>query len=224
MQNPEICATPLHVCRFRVTRLDSDGAVATGPNNAYVSDNLISVGVNPNVEIGLESSLIGGCGCIVATRKDPDRLKRFDFTINNAALEPAMLEMMLGGDLISDTSTEPVPIGLWYPDQIGCEFVPVWVAVEFWADAWDGDAADPDWPYIHFIYPRMTWQEGPRTHGNEFTQPVINGFTRSNASWGLGPYGDLPEAVPTGAPGGWFYTSEIPPAAECGYQTAASAA
>jgi hypothetical protein len=223
-QAPEICAIPLHVCRFRVTRLNADGSIQYGPNNVYVSDNLISVQRNPNVEIGLESSLVGGCGCIVATRKDPDRLKRFDFQINQGALEPAMLEMMLGADLISDASDSPVPIGIWYPDQIGCTFTPVWVAIEFWADAWVGDSADPDWPYIHFLYPRTSWQEGTITSGNDFSPPVINGFTKSNALWGEGPYGDQPEAVPTGAPGGWWYDTTTPPAAECGYQTVATPA
>lgn len=219
-QAPEICATPLHVCRFRVTRLNTDGSPAAGPNNVYVSDNLVSVGISPNIEVGQESSLIGGCGCIVVTRKDPDRLKRFDFQINASALEPAMLEMMLGADLINDTSDLPVPIGVWYPEQLGCDATPPPpVCVEFWADAWVDDAQDPDWPYVHFIYPRTFWQMGELPLGNEFTQTVVNGFSRTNSLWGTGIHGDLPEAVPAGAPGGWFYDAAVPPSAECGYQT-----
>lgn len=222
-QKPEICAIPLHVCRFRVTRLDTDGSVAAGPDNAYVSDNLVTVALNPNIEVGVEESLVGGCGCIVATRKDPDRLKRFDFTINASALEPAMLEMMLGADLIEDDSDVPVPIGVWFPDQIGCDATPPPpVAVEFWADAWVDDYQDPDWPYIHWIWPRTFWQLAPTSLGNQFTQPAISGFSRSNPEWGLGPYGDQTEEVPVGAPGGFFYTDLVPPTAECGYQTAAS--
>lgn len=219
MQNPEICATPLHVCRFRATRLNADGSVAAGPDNVYVSDNMISIQRSPNILTGLESDLISGCGCIVATRKDPDRLRRYDFVINQSALEPALLEMMLGAELIEDTSTLPVPIGVWHPNQIGCEFVPTYLAIEFWVDAWNLDAPDPDWPYIHFLYPRTTWQEGPQTYANEFTQPVVNGFTRSNAEWGEGPYGDMPEAIPDDVPGGWWYDQAAPPTAECGYQT-----
>jgi hypothetical protein len=219
MQNPEICAIPLHVCRFRVTRLNADGSVADGPDNSYVSDDLITVQMNPNILAGLETDLVGGCGCIVATRKDPDRLKRFDFVVNSGALEPALLEMMLGADLIEDGSTSPVPIGIWYPDQRDCAFQPTPVAVEFWADAWVDDAADPDWPYIHFLFPRTFWQMGNLQLGNDFAQPVVNGFSRSNPSWGDGPYGDQPEAIPTGAPGGFWYSAEAQPTAECGYQT-----
>jgi len=55
--------------------------------------------------------------------------------------------------------------------------------------------------------------------GNDFAQPVVNGFSRTNASWGDGPYGDMPEAIPTDAPGGFWYSSVAQPAAECGYQT-----
>lgn len=222
MQNPEICAIPLHVCRFRVTRLNADGSVAAGPDNSYVSDDLMTVQMNPNILVGLETDLIGGCGCIVATRKDPDRLRRFDFVINSAALEPALLEMMIGATLIEDTSTIPVPIGIWYPDQLGCAFTPQAVAVEFWADAWVNDAADPDWPYIHFLFPRTFWQIGNMQLGNDFAQPVVNGFSRSNPSWDDGPYGDQPEAIPDGAPGGFWYQSAAQPEAECGYQTTAT--
>lgn len=219
MQNPEICAVPLHVCRIRVTRLAADGSVAAGPNNVYVSDEIVTVGKNPNLETGQESNLVNGCGCIVATRKDPDRLKRYDFTMNQSALEPALQEMMVGATVILDESTDPVPIGNWHPNQIGCDFEPSYVAFEFWVDAWVDDAPSVDWPYIHFLYPRMSWQEGNQTYGNEFTQPVLNGFTRSNDSWGEGVHGDQPEAVPTGVPGGWWYEDSVLPTAECGYQT-----
>lgn len=222
MQNPEICAIPLHVCRFRVTRLNADGSVAAGPDNSYVSDDLITVQMNPNVVAGQETDLIGGCGCIVATRKDPDRLKRFDFVINSGALEPALLEMMIGATVIEDASTSPVPIGVWYPDQIDCAFEPSAVAVEFWADAWVNDAPDSDWPYIHFLFPRTYWQMGNLQLGNDFSQPVVNGFSRSNAEWGEGPYGDQPEAIPTGVPGGFWYDQAAQPTAECGYQTTAT--
>jgi len=218
-QAPEICAIPLHVCRFRATRLNADGSVAEGPDNVYVSDDLITVNINPSILVGLETDLIGGCGCIVATRKDPDRLRRMDFSINNGALEPALMEMMIGADLIEDASPSPVPIGFWYPDQVGCSFVPSAVAVEFWADAWVLDAADPDWPYIHFLFPRTFWQIGPTTLGNDFAQPVVNGFSRSNPEWGVGPHDGQPEAVPAGSPGGVWYDTLDMPTAECGYQT-----
>lgn len=219
MQNPEICAIPLHVCRFRVTRLNADGTVAAGPDNSYVSDDLITVQMNPNILQGLETDLVGGCGCIVATRKDPDRLKRFDFVVNSGALEPALLEMLIGADIIEDTSTSPVPIGVWYPDQRDCSFVPTSVAVEFWADAWVDDAPDVDWPYIHFLFPRTSWQMGSMQLGNDFAQTVVNGFSRSNASWGDGPYGDQPEVIPVGAPGGFWYSQAAQPTSACGYAT-----
>jgi hypothetical protein len=205
-----------------VTRLNADGSPAAGPNNAYVSDEIVTVGRNPNLETGQESNLINGCGCIVATRKDPDRLKRYDFVINQSALEPALQEMMLGATIILDESSEPVPIGVWHPNQIGCAFEPSYVAFEFWVDAWVNDAPDSTFPYIHFLSPRMNWQEGNQTYGNEFTQPTLAGFTRSNPEWGEGIWGDMPEAVPTDVPGGWWYATEVLPTAECGYQTQAT--
>lgn len=218
MQNPEICAVPLHVCRIRVTRLAADGSVAAGPNNVYVSDEIVTVGRNPNLETGQESNLVNGCGCIVATRKDPDRRKRYDFTMAQSALEPALQEMLLGDTVILDESTEPVPIGVWHSSHIGCDFEPSYVAFEFWVDAWVDDAPSSDFPYIHFLYPRVNWVEANQTYGNEFTQPGVNGFSRTNEAW-TDVHGDMPETMPEGALGGWWYEDSVLPTAECGYQT-----
>ena len=111
-QNPVVCGVSVLVCRTRVTLLDDDGSVAAGPNNSYVTDNPIRVTVTPVIEAGKDTTLKGGCDCIIASYKGPDLLKRFDLEFDIATIEPAMLSLMLGATLISDTSDTPVPIGV----------------------------------------------------------------------------------------------------------------
>lgn len=218
-QAPEVCGVSLHVCRVRVTRLDSVGSVAPEPNNSYVSDKPISVQLTPTIETGTDTTLKGGCDCIVATYQGPDLLKGFELEFAKAAVEPAMEEMMLGATVILDESTVPVPIGLWHPGPLDCAEVQSACAFEFWTDVWEGSGQNADWPYIHHVYPYTTWQMGQQSYENDFAQPTLSGKARANSAWGAGPYGDQPEAIPTNSPGGFFYQTEAMPDAECGYDS-----
>lgn len=217
-QNPVVCGVSVLVCRTRVTLLDDDGSVAAGPNNSYVTDNPIRVTVTPVIEAGKDTTLKGGCDCIIASYKGPDLLKRFDLEFGIATIEPAMLSLMLGATLISDLSDVPVPIGVWWPAQVGCDLdPPPNVGFEFWTKVWDGDAQNATWQFVHHVYPFTNWQIGPQTYEDDFAQPTLTATCRSNTLWGHGPYGDQDDGIPGNAPGGFFYTQDALPAAACGY-------
>ena len=103
-----------------------------------------------------------------------DKLKRFEFEINIAALEPAMIAMMVGGTIINDGIYD---VGVAWPSALECGDVEPVVALEFWTDHWNGDAQDPDYPYIHHVYPQTRWQIGQQQYQNDFAQPVLTGFS-----------------------------------------------
>lgn len=210
-----VCPTILHFCVVRATRLDSVGAVAAGPDNSYVSDNPVSLQMTPNVSAGEDRELKGGCGCIVAQAKDPDRFKRWDLELTMAALEPGLMEMLLGVSLISDGAD---PIGINGVDQSDCGFTPSLVAFEGWADAYDGDAPDPVRPYVYVAFPATSWQMGQMTLQNDFATPPFTGFSRKNSSWGNGPYDDtgITDTIDQWA---ISQTDQPPPTAACGYAT-----
>jgi hypothetical protein len=206
------CLASIHLCRIRVTRLDALGNPAAGPNNFYVSDKPISIGVTPVVSQGSDTELRGGCDCIIAQRKGNDLLKRFTLQLDLGVLEPALIEMLTGGDAIIAGG---VPIGVWWPSGISCSDAQAQpnVCVEGWQDAWADDQQDATLPYVHWIWPSVRWQIGPHTLQNDFNQPQLNGETRANSQWGTGPFGDLPEAA--GPLGGWFFEATVPPTADC---------
>lgn len=210
-----ICDAALHLCRIRVTRLDSLGNPTAGPNNVYVSDTPLMLQVKPQIQAGDDKTVVGGCDCIVAQYRGYDKLKYFNLELDLALLEPALLEMLLGADAILDGADV---IGNWWPSQLSCsDATQPNVCIEGWQDAWDDDHADSATPYIHWVWPSSYWQISDHTLQNDFTQPKLTAFTRANPNWGLGIYGDLPEAA--GPLGGWFYTADVPPTASCGYQT-----
>lgn len=219
------CGISLGVCRLRVTLLDSTGCVASAADNSYVLSDLVSVQVTPNVETGTDTTLIGGCGCKIASYKAPDTIKRYDLTLTTPTKSAALEGLLTGGDVLYDDSTTPVPVGYAFPVALGCEEEVAPVAIEFWTKNWVDDAQDPDLPWIHWVFPQSLWSPGGFTVNNDFSQPDFTGFSRTNACWGDGPYGDGPEAIYGASAfsietGGWFYTPTDPPAAsDCNYDT-----
>lgn len=210
-----ICAGTLHLCRLRVTRLDSLGNVEPGPNNYYVTDHPIQLAVTPMIEAGVDRTLVGGCDCIDMYYHGYDKLKGFTFTLDQARFEPELLEIMTGASLISQGGSGA---GNWWRAQTDCsEAVQPNIAVEGWQDTWEDDhPAAPAIRYTHWVWPSSFWQIAAHTLGNDFTQPQLTGFSRANPYWGLGPYGDFPEAAEV--LGGYFRTDQIPTAL-CDYQT-----
>ncbi len=213
------CLAAIHLCRIRVTRLDSVGNPEPGPDNSYVSDSPIQLAVTPQIQAGEDRTLVGGCDCIVAQYRGYDKLKYFTLELDLGKVEPGLKEMLLGADAILDGSGL-YPIGNWWPAEqlFDCSTTPSPnVAFEAWQDAWEDDhqAASP-YRYIHWIWPSSYWQIAAHTLANDFFQPKLTAFTRGNTAWQEGPYHDLPEAAE--ANGGYFYTDDIPDA-ECGYQS-----
>lgn len=220
-QNTILCATPLHICRLRITRLNSDGTIAAGPNNSIVSDSMIDLTWNPVIIAGDERDLMGGCDCLLATFKGRDKHKRFDLALHNGKLDFTALEMMTGSALITDTSTLPVPIGVQFPTNqvIGCSVARPFVAIEAWAEMIDGDhvPSNAAFRYARIVFPMSEWRWDNNTMQNDYQPTALAGFTRSNPNW-HDPYTDMPFGRTIGAGGGAILDSAIP-TASCGYSS-----
>lgn len=214
------CGVPLGLCALRITRLISTtGCVAPSPDNSFVTTELISLQLTPVIEAGADTTLTGGCDCVIASYRGIDKLKRFEFTITNPKLSPALYEMMIGGGIINDGA---IPVGTTWPAELACGDSQDAVAIEFWVKHWNGSSQDATYPWIHHVYPQSYWQIGQQQFQNDFAQPTLTGFTRSNGCWGDGPYGDGPEAeygVQIDiSDGGFYYTATNPPAdTDCDY-------
>lgn len=207
------CPSIVDFCRMRVTRLDDVGNVQGTTDNSWVTDKTIQMQISPEIEQGQERILKGCGGCIIATSRQQDRLKRWGLTLNLGALEPGLKEMLLGVDVITDAGE---PIGINGVSQLACDFEPQLVAIEAWANLVVEDAPDPVYPYAYFVWPATFWQFGQNTIGQDFWQPTLQGFSRSNPQWATGPYDDLGVSFSVEH---WaiVQVSEAPPDATCGY-------
>jgi hypothetical protein len=220
------CGISLGVCRLRITKLDSTGCVISEADNSIVIGDLVSVTATPNIETGVDLSLIGGCGCKIASYKAPDTLKYFDLTLTVPIKSPGLESLLFDSGVLMDDSTIPVPVGISFPTALGCDEEQRPVAIEFWTKHWVNDTQDSDLPWLHWVFPMSLWSPGTETVNNDFSQPDFAGFSRTNTCWGDGPYGDGPEATygPSSfsiETGGWFYTPTDPPDANCDLATVA---
>jgi hypothetical protein len=209
------CLAAIHLCRVRATRLNPDGTPMSGANNVYVSDSPIQLAVTPVYEAGKDSTLVGGCDCIIATYRGFDKLKRFDFELDFGRMEWGLFELMTGSSAIMSAGDI---IGTWFNENaFDCSVAAQPnVCLEGWQTGWADDRQDTTWPYVHWIWPSTYWSFGADTLQNDFNQPKLTGFSRGNSAWGTGIFGDQPEASPP--LGGGFLSTSIPDAA-CGYQT-----
>ncbi len=159
-------AASIHAQRMRITRLDSDGTEAAGATASYVTSDVIQVAINPEVTEGEEREVISGGDAVCVSYKGATKLKRFSLELQGCKVDPYLFELLLGAPFVLDGANK---IGISFPDQNSTSFSPQQVMVEFWSDAWNGDAPDTanGGPYWHWVFPYVKVRyTGDREFGN----------------------------------------------------------
>jgi hypothetical protein len=208
------CGVSFGICAVRLTKVDAAGNVIAG-DNSYVTDKPLSIALNPNIETGNTFSVRNGCGCSIARFKANDTFNWFEFTFTAAALEPEMQAFLLGADVIEDGADV---VGLDFPGSLACDDDEPAVALEFWTQHVVGSGQDGTYPWFHWVFPKTVWHLGDNTFEEDIAKPVVAGFSRTNAQWGDGPYGDGPPDGTHITEGGYWKTADDPPTAECAAQ------
>lgn len=211
-----ICPTPIHICKLRVTRLNVDGTVAAGPNNHAVSQYPVSMQVDPDVLAGDEKNVVGGCDCLAVTYRGKDKLMRLNLSLVFADIEPALIEILTGSPIV--TAANGDLIGNSFPIQYNCSVSgqpPV--AIEAWQDNWinDRQALTP-YQYTRWVWRMAFFEWDTFTLQNDFMQPAFKGYTRSNPNFTSAAYNDWPAGAVMTDIGGYMYDL-TQPAAYCGY-------
>src|SRR5262245_47129376 len=133
------CGVSFGLCAVRVTKVDADGVAVGGAGNSYVTDKPISIGLSPNIETGNTFSLRNGCGCSISRFKSNDIFNWFEFTFADGALEPEMVALMLGQDLIADGGDQ---VGMHFGGALDCGDDEPAVGLEFWTKHIVGSSQD----------------------------------------------------------------------------------
>ena len=203
------CGVPFDLCAVRATALDD---VGNPSGSGYVSNNQVSISVTPNIEDGPSFSVRNGCGCSIFNIKSANAFQWFDFSFVNATIEPELQAMLLGATLIMDTADA---VGHHFGSALECGEGEPTAAFEFWTKHGTGGGLDGNHPYIHWVFPMTIWQLGDNTFQEGPAQPTLTGFSRANANWGIGPYGDGPPDGSSVVEGAWWKTTDSLPQGDC---------
>ena len=97
----------LHCVAFRVARLASDGTTPAdaGSNSAYVSDKLMKIDFNPEVDEGPEVADRGASGKLDRIFKMRDLLKRLNIEIELTTGDPELEWILTGGTILTSSET-----------------------------------------------------------------------------------------------------------------------
>jgi len=97
----------LHCVAIRATLLALDGSTPAdaGSNSMYVSDKLMKLDFNPDIEAGTEISNRGASGALIQVYRLPDLLKRLTVSLQVGTLDPELEYILTGGTVLTSSGT-----------------------------------------------------------------------------------------------------------------------
>lgn len=182
-------AASLHCVAVRVTQLAADGSTPAA-NQMYVTDSLVKIDFNPDIESGPETVTRNAAGGLCIMYKLPDVVKRLSISIEICTPDPELEAILSGGTVFVSGGASGTIQGYQYP-AVGVDPVPNGVSIEAWTHAVVGDHVDPTRPYMHWVFPKVA--NIHKTNRTIDINPMANAFdghTVGNPNWGNGPAND----------------------------------
>lgn len=223
-----ICATPFKVPRLRATRLDSCGVPVEGDCSTVVTDGTITVEIAREYEDREDFFKKNGDGVFCVKETDPPILKWINLTMTFCNVDPYLVNLVAGEEVLEDDATPPNVIG--FRNTEGSSAL-VNVAIEVWTRTTGGPCGPNETRFGYLLFPWVI--EGTisdLTLENGAADFILTARTQSGSPWGVGPYtveesaavatlGDpLPfyQIVGSGDHEEWIWTTLDPPVASCG--------
>lgn len=223
-----ICATPFKVPRLRATRLDECGVVVEGECSTVVTDGTITVEIAREYEDREDFFKKNGDGVFCVKETEPPILKWINLTMTFCNVDPYLVNLIAGEEVLTDDATPPNVIG--FRNTEGASGL-VNVAIEVWTRVAGGACGPGETRFGYLLFPWVI--EGTindLTLENGAADFILSARTQSGSPWGVGPYtvqesaavatlGDpLPFYQIVGALDHeeWIWTTLDPPVASCG--------
>jgi hypothetical protein len=214
-----MCGASLQCVAIRVTQLDSGGNPAPG-NVMYVTDNLVKIDFNPEMETGQEITQKNAAGNLCIVYRTPDLMKRLTLSVEVCVPDPELEVLMTGGDLFLDEESVE---GFAYPPLM-VDSNPNGCSIEAWTRYVVDGNQPADQPYMHWVWPKTQLRKGNRTIDVNAMANVYEGFANENPEWGTGPLNDwdwpsdrvvqvaFTDTIPTSQCGGQKVPGSVTPA------------
>lgn len=223
-----ICAVPFKVPKLRATRLDECGVVVEGDCSTVVTDGVITVEIAREYEDREDFFKKNGDGVFCVKKTDPPILKWINLTMTFCNVDPYLVNLIAGEEVLLDDATPPNVIG--FRNSEGASAL-VNTAIEVWTRTAGGACGPNETRFGYLLFPWVI--EGTindLTLENGAADFVLSARTQSGSPWGVGPYtvqesaavatlGDpLPfyQIVEEADHEEWIWTTLEPPVASCG--------
>jgi len=178
-------AASLHLVALRVCQLTATGT--TLAQNMYVTQDLVHLQFNPDIETGPEISDRNAGGVLAVTWKIMDVMKRLTCQVETLKPDPVLEVLLTGGTVFTSGSNVQ---GFQYP-PIMVEGNPNGVSIEAWTRAVVNGAQPLDFPYWRWVLPKIQLRKSNRTADTNRMANQYDGWGFQNAQWGAGPAGDF---------------------------------
>jgi hypothetical protein len=206
----------IRACMMRVAVLAADGSTPSGDGKMYVTDTLVELTLEPEVQEGDSLEARNACGDYCIDFKDDDRIRWWNATMKICTPNAELSAMMAAGfTALTDGG-----------DTIGGKFPPLGrvtpnngVSIELWSIrlADDGQTRDGDLGYYQWGLPRTRgWRPATQAFSNAVKENEFVGRVFMNDNWGDGPANDWDQDT-TDTPIVYVATNTLPEAA-CGVQ------
>lgn len=90
----------LNACVFRAARLNANCAPTGGVNGGIVTAGLITLTADPDIEEGTVFEPKNGCGSLLYTYEDEDRIKRYNLSGEMGLFDYELMALVFGGSLV----------------------------------------------------------------------------------------------------------------------------
>lgn len=177
-------ASSIQGAAVRVTKLATDGSLATGASASFVTTAFMSLSFTPEFEEGEDITEKSANGGICVSFKTNDTLKRVTLELAICGPDPELTEMLGGGIILGASQGYAAPdIGVDSNESGSC--------IEVWSKAIiDGRPASTN-PYWHWLFPYTQLRPtGERVIENGLLANTFSG-------WGVGNSALLSDATHT---------------------------
>lgn len=221
------CWSAIKACRMRLVRLNACGAPVVAATSVVVSKGFISISASAQIEEGQEFLQKNACGEICINEKDCDILKRYNLDMKFCNVDPSIVEMTTGNQLVLDPASTPAnqAKGFGLGEHVQCD---AGFSLEIWQKL-SGEACDPSgdqswwywaWPFLYGgVLGDITWENAAFEFDLTAKSKKISGADQ----WGADNRG--PWATPIFPTGGGlvvgehvrnYITADQPPDPTCG--------
>lgn len=224
-----ICATPFKVPKTRATRLDECGAVVEGDCSTVTSDGIITIEIAREYEDREDFFKKNADGVFCVKETDPPQLKWINLTATMCNVDPYLVNILAGEEILEDNATPANVIG--FRTTEGASAL-VNAAFEVWTRTSGSTNCGPN--QTRYGYMLLPWLVegtiGDLTLENNSANFIYTARTQSGGDWGVGPYNvvesaavaTLGDPMPLFDPVEpldheiWLWTTLAPPVASCG--------